>query len=322
MARPRNIAPGFFRNEDLSECSPLARLLFAGLWCWADREGRLEDRPKRLKAEILPYDKGDGDTLVAELEGRGLVARYEAAGVKVLEIVNFHKYQRPHPKETPSLLPARDGSNTDPTDQGSAQGEPKDNPGTDEGEPGTDQGSAQGASFRAIPSRSLDPREASSTSTRGRAREAAPPKLPSKAQHLAEAYPATQAVLDALPPEVPVDHATDATTRTKVEKVLAQLELAVAVAAVTAGYAVKGKLYIGWYLDDLAAIARGASPPTPELDEAWLATLPAEARAEWRVFVDGRLKAFWPDRRAQALAEVKAIIIDKFTSPPVPDAPF
>jgi len=48
MARSRNIKPGFFRNEMLAECSPLARLLFAGLWCLADRFGRLEDRPKRI----------------------------------------------------------------------------------------------------------------------------------------------------------------------------------------------------------------------------------------------------------------------------------
>jgi len=34
----------------------LARLLYPGLWMLADREGRLEDRPLRIKAEILPYD--------------------------------------------------------------------------------------------------------------------------------------------------------------------------------------------------------------------------------------------------------------------------
>ena len=50
MARARNIKPGFFANENLAECDPLARLLFAGLWCLADREGRLEDRPKRIAA--------------------------------------------------------------------------------------------------------------------------------------------------------------------------------------------------------------------------------------------------------------------------------
>ena len=37
MARARNIKPGFFTNDVLADCDPLARLLFAGLWTVADR---------------------------------------------------------------------------------------------------------------------------------------------------------------------------------------------------------------------------------------------------------------------------------------------
>ena len=126
MARKRTIDPGFFRNEDLGECSPLARLLFAGLWCWADREGRLEDRPKRLRAEILPYDSADGVALVDELVARGFLKRYEAGGVRVLQIVAFGKFQVPHPRETPSALPS---------DPGCAEGSPKVDPGPTKVEP-------------------------------------------------------------------------------------------------------------------------------------------------------------------------------------------
>ena len=53
MARARNIKPGFFDNETLGELPALTRLLFIGLWCLADREGRLQDRPKRIKKELL-----------------------------------------------------------------------------------------------------------------------------------------------------------------------------------------------------------------------------------------------------------------------------
>jgi hypothetical protein len=49
MARARNIKPAFFKNEQLVELGMSTRLLFIGLWCLADREGRLEDRPKRIK---------------------------------------------------------------------------------------------------------------------------------------------------------------------------------------------------------------------------------------------------------------------------------
>ena len=64
--RARNLKPGYFKNEGLADLPPLARILFAGLWGMADREGRLEDRPKRIKAEILPYDNCDTDKLEAE----------------------------------------------------------------------------------------------------------------------------------------------------------------------------------------------------------------------------------------------------------------
>ena len=43
------------------ECSMSARLLFVGLWTIADRNGRLEDRPKRIRAELFPYDEIDAD---------------------------------------------------------------------------------------------------------------------------------------------------------------------------------------------------------------------------------------------------------------------
>jgi hypothetical protein len=68
--RIRTIKPGFFTHEEIAELSPLARLLFIGLWCMADVAGRLEDRPKRIKIEILPYDKADADALLNEIQLR------------------------------------------------------------------------------------------------------------------------------------------------------------------------------------------------------------------------------------------------------------
>jgi hypothetical protein len=157
-----------------------------------------------------------------------------------------------------------------------------------------------------------------------RAREApGPGTLPSKAGRLAEMYPCTQVLLDALAGAgVPLDHATDATTRAKVEKAVEQLKLNTAVKAVQAGYASKGKLFIGWYLDELAAAVRAPPTAEPDLDETWLVPLPEAARVEWREFVEQRLQAFWPDKRAKALADVRAAITRKFTPQPVNDAPF
>lgn len=106
MARARNIKPGFFTNDVLAECEPLARLLFAGLWLHCDREGRMEDRPKKIKAEILPYDTCDADELLNQLQGHGFIVRYMAGDRRYIQVVNFGKHQNPHIKEGASEIPA------------------------------------------------------------------------------------------------------------------------------------------------------------------------------------------------------------------------
>lgn len=119
MARARNIKPGFFKNEDLAECHPLARILFAGLWCEADREGRLEDRPKRLKAEYLPYDDCDCDALLDQLARCGFILRYEAGGKRYIAVPMFGRHQNPHMREPGSTIPAP-GQHSASTVQGDA----------------------------------------------------------------------------------------------------------------------------------------------------------------------------------------------------------
>lgn len=107
--RARNIKPGFFRNEDLVECSFGARLLFIGLWCMADREGRLEDRPKKIKMEIFPADNIECDELLDELQRFGFIIRYAAEGGRFVQVVNFNKHQYPHVKEAESKIPPPEG---------------------------------------------------------------------------------------------------------------------------------------------------------------------------------------------------------------------
>ena len=106
MTRARNIKPGFFLSDTLAEVAPLGRLLFAGLWCIADREGRLEDRPKKIKAALLPYDECDVDALLQDLADRGFLTRYTVGGAQYIQVENFAKHQNPHMKEAPSLIPA------------------------------------------------------------------------------------------------------------------------------------------------------------------------------------------------------------------------
>lgn len=106
MARARNIKPGFFTNEDLVELDFATRLLFIGLWTEADREGRLEDRPKRLKMALFPADNLDVDACLADLAAAGFILRYEAGGKRYIQVLNFGKHQNPHVKEAASIIPA------------------------------------------------------------------------------------------------------------------------------------------------------------------------------------------------------------------------
>jgi hypothetical protein len=105
MARQRTLHPDFFTDEKVVACSFPARLMFEGLWCVADREGRLEDKPLSLKMRLFPADAVDGAALIAELVAVGLVVRYQTEGRSYLAIPNFQKRQHVHPKEVPSKLP-------------------------------------------------------------------------------------------------------------------------------------------------------------------------------------------------------------------------
>ncbi|WP_238348841.1 hypothetical protein [Pseudomonas lactis] len=106
MARARNIKPALFTNEILGVGHPLCTLLFQGLWLLADKEGRLEDRPLRIKAEIFPYREADVDAMLHWLAHKGFIVRYTASGKAYIEVVNFTKHQNPHKNEKDSEIPS------------------------------------------------------------------------------------------------------------------------------------------------------------------------------------------------------------------------
>lgn len=133
MARIRAIKIGFFENEDLGALTPWHRLLYEGLWLIADREGRLEDRPARIKAQVFPYDAAfpyvtdDGtiketsvDAMLTDLARRGappFLTRYEVDGRRYVQIdpVAWKKHQRPKVDEARSTIPPPPTTGEDPT---------------------------------------------------------------------------------------------------------------------------------------------------------------------------------------------------------------
>lgn len=109
MARSRNIKPSFFMNEDIIELPYEARLLFIGLWTLADREGRLENRPKKIKMSLLPADDINVAEQLENISKYGFIEFYNADGTDVIQIVNFVKHQTPHGLEKDSELPDHNG---------------------------------------------------------------------------------------------------------------------------------------------------------------------------------------------------------------------
>lgn len=94
MSRIRTIKPEFFLDDELAELSPITRLLFIGLWTIADCAGCLHDRPKRIKAQVLPFDNCDPENMLQDLHNAKFILRYRVSGEAYIKVVNFNKHQR------------------------------------------------------------------------------------------------------------------------------------------------------------------------------------------------------------------------------------
>ena len=104
--RARSLKPAIFKNELLAVADPSYMVTFIGLWCAADREGRLEDRPARLHFEINPGRAyAVTEQALAWLEQNGFIQRYQVDGGAYISIPAFVKHQTPHQNEKPSALP-------------------------------------------------------------------------------------------------------------------------------------------------------------------------------------------------------------------------
>lgn len=130
MARIRSIHPSFFTDEGCVSCSPLARLLYIGLWTDADDQGLFEWKPLQLKMRLLPGDNADAPTLLAELVEAGLVTRFEHGGKAFGAIRDFRTFQRPKKPNRVHHLPEEfrtyvglDACNPEPQEDDAASAE-------------------------------------------------------------------------------------------------------------------------------------------------------------------------------------------------------
>ncbi len=112
MARTRLIKPDFFIDPDIGDLTVNARYLFSGLWCHADKEGRLVYEPRKLKVVIFPYDTVSMEKLIDELSKKPFLNLYSINDVTYIQIINWEKHQSPHHTEKDSIIPPYNGSLT------------------------------------------------------------------------------------------------------------------------------------------------------------------------------------------------------------------
>ena len=100
MARARNIKPSFFTNEILGTLDPFVGLTFAGLWCLADKDGILQDRPVKIKGELFPHRDGlDVNGYLTVLHLHKFIVRYVVDNSRYIKVLAFNEHQHPHHTE-------------------------------------------------------------------------------------------------------------------------------------------------------------------------------------------------------------------------------
>lgn len=95
MARIRTIKPDFWTDEKVTSLSFGARLLFIGLWNFADDDGRMKFHPRKLHLQILPADADANiNRMISDLSHIKLIQVYTVDGKDYLQITNFGVHQK------------------------------------------------------------------------------------------------------------------------------------------------------------------------------------------------------------------------------------
>lgn len=142
MAKMRGIKPEIWTDERFIELTPLARLLFIGMWNYACDNGHVEDKPKQLRLRILPANDCDVPELLMEMVRLGMVTR----SLECLTIPNLPEHQRIDKRyftscehcapdvDTAGTQRAHDGHTTGSRVEGRKEGERKEGEGECDGE--------------------------------------------------------------------------------------------------------------------------------------------------------------------------------------------
>ena len=90
LPKMRGFKAEIWTDDKFVELSPLARLLFMGMWSYSCDNGHLDDKPKQIKMRVLPTDDVDPVTLIDQMVDLGMVRRDKAG----LTIPKLREHQR------------------------------------------------------------------------------------------------------------------------------------------------------------------------------------------------------------------------------------
>jgi len=97
MARNRMIKPQFWSDEKTGLLSDKAKLLFIGMWNFADDEGKIRGHPSYLRSSVFPYSDESSEiikTALDELSAAGIIVTYRVNDQSYILIKNFLKHQK------------------------------------------------------------------------------------------------------------------------------------------------------------------------------------------------------------------------------------
>lgn len=98
MADKRVITSSIWRDEWFGPLNPFHKCLWIGLFsACADDQGRLQDSPILIRADVFPYDDMPAAQIDAALDrfaADGKIYRYEHDGKRLIQIVNWWEHQQ------------------------------------------------------------------------------------------------------------------------------------------------------------------------------------------------------------------------------------
>lgn len=105
MPRIRTIKPEFWTDETIVELTPEQRLLFIGLWNFADDQGYIDYRPKQIKMRVFPGDSVDVEADLEALIAHSLIDLYEGPTGLVAHVRHWERHQRINRPTKPRFTP-------------------------------------------------------------------------------------------------------------------------------------------------------------------------------------------------------------------------